>query len=224
MDEELKLYILLSIFVSAILMANVIAGVKLVNLAGFVMPAGFIAYCVTFPVTDIVDEVYGRRKAAWFVWAGFIANIVSLVLIYTAYLMPPLKSEMQKLYSRALMPFWRIVTASMIAYLVSQHHDVWAFWKWKEITKGKYLWLRNNASTMVSQAIDTILFISIAFYGVVPTNILLQMILWQWLWKVFVAVCDTPFVYLGVRLCKIGEASMETRVLGGIKWASRKST
>lgn len=109
---------------------------------------------------------------------------------------------MQELYTESLLPVGRIVLASMIAYLVSQHHDVWAFLKWREVTKGKHLWLRNNASTIISQGIDTILFITIAFYGVVPNNILLQMMLYQWIWKLIVALLDTPFVYIGVSLIK----------------------
>ena len=198
--DEWKLFILLSIFISSLITANIIAGIKLTNLWGFIVPAGFIAYAITFPVTDIVDEVYGKRKAQMFVWAGFIANVFSLLLILAGYYMPALKPAMQKLYSEALTPMYRIVLASLTAYLVSQTHDVWAFMKWKEITKGKHLWVRNNASTMVSQGLDTLIFITIAFYGVVPLNVLESMILAQWLWKVIIALFDTPFVYLGVRL------------------------
>ena len=83
----------------------------------------------------------------------------------------------------------------MLAYLVSQHHDVFAFEFWRRRTGGKHLWLRNNASTIVSQGIDTVLFISIAFAGSVPTSVLLNMILGQCLVKLVIAVIDTPICY-----------------------------
>ena len=191
---------LFAVFVTAIIVANITAGIKLVNLFGFIVPVGFIAYAITFTVTDILGDVYGKEVSYVVVRAGFLANVVMLVLVYLGMALPPLTPGMQSLYSKALMPTARIVFASMCAYLVSQHHDVWAFHFWKQKTNGKHLWLRNNASTIVSQAIDTVIFITLAFYGVVPTNVLLTMILCQWLWKVIVALCDTPFVYLGVKL------------------------
>ena len=195
---------LTSIFTSSLIIANIVAGIKIANIFGFILPAGFLAYAITFPITDVVDEVYGRRLATYIVWAGFIANITMLLLIGASYIMPPLNPGMQKLYAMTFNVTWRIVLASMIAYLISQHHDVWAFLLWKRLTNGKWLWLRNNMSTITSQLMDTVLFITIAFYGIIPLNLLLQMVMWQWLWKAFIALCDTPFVYLGVWLCKGG--------------------
>ncbi len=96
----------------------------------------------------------------------------------------------------------RIVLASMVAYLLSQHHDVFAFHFWKRVTQGRFLWLRNNASTMVSQGIDTVLFITIAFIGVIPTNVLLNMIVAQYVIKIVIAIVDTPLCYLMVHLLK----------------------
>ena len=190
------------IFGAAIVFANVAAGIKLINILGFIVPAGTIAYCLTFPITDIVDDVYGRRIAHFIVWAGLAAELSLLLLIGLDYLMPPLEASQQQLFERVFAPQLRIVLASIVAYLVSQHHDVWAFWKWKQLTKGRYLWLRNNASTTVSQFIDSALFTTIAFYGVVELNTLLNMIFSMWLVKVGIAVLDTPFVYLGVALLK----------------------
>ncbi|HDI02459.1 MAG TPA: VUT family protein, partial [Ignisphaera sp.] len=144
----------------------------------------------------------GKRRAVYIVWAGLAAEVITLLLIGLDYIQPPLSPEHQELFERVFSPQVRIVLASIIAYLVSQHHDVWAFWKWKEITRGKYLWIRNNASTMVSQLIDTILFTTIAFYGLVSINELLNMIFSLWLFKVIIALLDTPFVYLGVTLVR----------------------
>ncbi len=108
----------------------------------------------------------------------------------------------QEAYDTILGSVPRIVLASMVAYLVSQHHDVWAFHFWRNITKGKFLWLRNNASTMVSQGIDTVLFISIAFIGTVPTNVLLSMLVGQYVMKLVIALLDTPLCYILVGLIR----------------------
>lgn len=125
-----------------------------------------------------------------------------LVLVLGEGLLPPLEPGMQDLYTRVFSPQLRIVAASLAAYLVSQHHDVWAFWKWREITGGRFLWIRNNASTMVSQLLDSAIFTTIAFYGTVEAAVLLDMALSMWLFKVLVAAADTPFVYLGVALLR----------------------
>ena len=200
--DLLVLVIFSGIFGASIVFANIAAGIKLVDFLGFVVPAGTIAYSITFPITDIVDEVYGKRKAVYIVWAGLFAEIAMLVLIGAEALLPALEPGMQADYLRVFTPQVRIVLASIVAYLVSQHHDVWAFWKWREITRGKYLWIRNNASTMVSQFLDSAIFIFIAFYGIESMDILLNMIMSMWLFKVLIAALDTPFVYLGVSLVK----------------------
>ena len=198
-ERDLLLLIFFSgVFAASIVFANIAAGIKQTVFFGFIVPAGTIAYSITFPITDIVDEVYGKKKAVYIVWAGLAAEISMLILIGLEGILPPLEPEMESLYIRVFSPQFRIVLASIIAYIISQHHDVWAFWKWREITHGKYLWIRNNASTMVSQLIDSATFTTIAFYGVVDTSILLNMILSMWLFKVIVALLDTPFVYAGV--------------------------
>ena len=206
MDSHEKSLIMLTllsgIFCGTIVFANIAAGIKLIDFLGLVVPAGTLAYCFTFPITYIVDEIYGKRRAVYIVWAGLITEILMLLLIYIDYIQKPLSIEQQELYVRVFSPQVRIVIGSIVAYLASQHHDVWAFWKWREITRGKYLWLRNNASTIVSQLIDSSIFTTIAFYGTVPTSILIDMIISLWLFKVIIALADTPFVYLGVILTK----------------------
>ncbi len=200
--DLLILTVFAGVFGASIVFANIAAGVKLVYFFGLIVPAGTVAYSVTFPITDIVDDVYGKRRAVYIVWAGLFAELVTLALIGLDYTLPALEEQQQTLYSTVFTPQLRIVTASIVAYLVSQHHDVWAFWKWREITKGRHLWLRNNASTMVSQLIDTALFTTIAFYGLLPPSDLLNMIFSMYLFKVLVAALDTPFVYLGVSMIK----------------------
>lgn len=110
--------------------------------------------------------------------------------------------EGQDAYNAILGSVPRIVLASMVAYLVSQHHDVFAFHFWRRLTNGRFLWLRNNASTMVSQGIDTVLFITIAFAGTVPLDILGSMLATQYVIKLLIAVADTPLCYALVKLVR----------------------
>lgn len=194
--------VFLGVYVTSIIVANLIAGVKLVNLFGLVVPAGFLAYSITFPVTDVVSEIYGYGAAKEFVKVGFISNLFALLLIGVGFSMPPLSADMQELYAAAFMPMFRVMLASMVAFLVSQYLDIYVFWKLKERTRGRYLWLRNNVGEAVAQFIDTAIFILIAFYGLVSPSILANMVLSQYLWKLAVAAADTPFVYAAVLAIK----------------------
>ncbi len=200
--EALILSLMASMFGAVIVLANVAAGVKLEVVLGLVVPAGTLAYAVTFIITDIVDELWGKRRAVYIVWGGLAAEIIMLVLIGIEYRIPALNPSQEELFKTVFSSQPRIVLASIIAYLVSQHHDVWAFWKLREFTRGRLLWLRNNASTMVSQLIDTTIFITIAFAGTVTGTVLVNMILATWLFKVLVAALDTPVVYAGVSLIR----------------------
>ena len=196
------LAVLATLFATCLLVANILA-VKLVSIGGWVVPAGVIAYPLTFLFTDVITELYGRRTASKVIWVGFGANILMVILVFGGKLLPAAPFwEGQPAYESILGMVPRIVLASMIAYLISQHHDVFAFHFWREKTRARFLWLRNNASTMVSQALDTGIFITIAFWGTVSTGILVNMLLTQYLIKLAIAACDTPFCYLLVNLLK----------------------
>lgn len=202
MTERLndKLVTLASIFIFSIVASNVTAS-KLINFGPFVVPIAVFCYPITFAITDIVSEVYGKRIAQKFVWAGFLVSILLVLYLQIVVTYPPASFfEYNEAFVRVFSSTARIVLASMIAYIVSQTHDVWAFHVWKKLTKGRHLWARNNFSTMVSQFIDTCLFITIAFLNVVPGSVLLRMIFSQYVLKFIIALIDTPFVYLGVKL------------------------
>ena len=196
------LVVLATLFATCLIVANIIA-VKLVAIGGWVVPAGVIAYPLTFLFTDMIAELYGRKIASQVVWMGFGVSILMALLVYFGGLLPSAPIwEGQPAYETILSMVPRITLASMIAYLVSQHHDVFAFHFWRQKTKGRFLWLRNNASTMVSQVLDTGIFITIAFWGTVPTGILINMLLSQYVIKLVIAVFDTPFCYLLVGLLR----------------------
>ena len=196
------LAVLATLFVTCLITANIIT-VKLISVWGWVVPAGIIAYPLTFLFTDVITELYGRKTASRVVWLGFGASILMVILVIGAGLLKPAAIwEGQVAYESVLGMVPRIVLASMIAYLVSQHHDVFAFSFWRRKTKARFLWLRNNASTMASQALDTGLFITIAFWGTVPNSILVNMLVTQYVIKLVIAALDTPFCYLMVNLLK----------------------
>jgi len=196
------LAVLATLFVTCLITANIIT-VKLIAIGGWIVPAGVIAYPLTFLFTDVITELYGRKVASRVVWLGFGASILMVILVVGGRLLPPASFwEGQSAYDSILGMVPRIVLASMIAYLVSQHHDVFAFHFWREKTKSRFLWLRNNASTMVSQALDTGLFITIAFWGTVPNSILVNMLITQYVIKLGIAALDTPFCYLMVYFLK----------------------
>lgn len=193
-------YGLYAIIVAAVITAN-IQVLKTVEVFGLVSTLGNILYGGIFFATDILTEVYGKKAARRGVWLGFIGMALMTLWMQFGLTFIPHTSDFSQealLTIFSLMP--RIAAGSMTAYLVSQHHDIWAFLFWKRKTKGRFLWLRNNASTMVSQAIDSAIFCTIALWGVFDSSTWLQILLSTYLIKLFVAVIDTPFIYLAKRL------------------------
>ena len=145
-----------------------------------------------------MSEVYGRGRAQLLVWMGYWANLNVLLLSYFAVKLPP--SDFwgnQEAFATTLGSVWKIVLASLLAYLAAQSHDVWAYHFWKSKTNGKHMWLRNNLSTVSSQLIDSLVFNGIAFYllGELSTIEFLKGVVGYWLLKVVIAALDTPLVY-----------------------------
>ncbi|NLN17772.1 MAG: queuosine precursor transporter [Firmicutes bacterium] len=191
-----KLLLWQVVFITSLLTSNVIAG-KVVLLFGYLtVPAAVLAYALTFLATDVINELYGKETANEIVRIGFLAQLLAAGLIYLATLMPvaPFMPEMQDAFLAVLGQNWRFVLASLTAYAVSQTHDVYAFHYWRRLTKSKHKWIRNNMSTLVSQILDTAIFITIAFWGQVPN--LGEMIISQYVVKAVLALIDTPFFYL----------------------------
>jgi len=184
------------IFAVLILIANITA-VKIIAIGSESIDAGIIAYPLTFLISDVISEIYGRKTATKIILLGFAVNVMMVVMILIAGKIPAAPFWIdQTAYDTILGSVPRIVIASMLAFLVSQNHDVLAFDMWKRITGGKYLWLRNNASTSVSQAIDTVIFVLVAFAGTYSWDTIWSMIWVTYVIKLAVAVADTPLVYL----------------------------
>ncbi|QZE13494.1 queuosine precursor transporter [Halosquirtibacter laminarini] len=182
--------------------------IQTVHLFGMIATLGNIVYASSFLVTDILSENYGKRDANQAVWIGFFSLISMVILMNLALLFEPLEGDVLSTKTHEslemifnLMP--RIAIASLLSYVISQKHDVWAFHFWKRyFPKENQLWIRNNLSTMVSQLIDSGFFTLAAFYGVFSHNDLIQIFVSTYLLKFVVAAADTPFVYLARRIKK----------------------
>ncbi len=193
---------LVAVFVTSLVTANVLA-TKLFMFGDFILPAGVIAYPITFLMTDVIGEIWGKKVVTRVVWAGFFCSLLAMSLGFIAVALPaaPLY-ERQEFFAELFGRVGRITGASLTAYIVSQLNDVWVFHKLKDLTHGKHLWLRNNVGTISSQFFDTVIFIVIAFYGIMPMPVLFSMIMSQWVVKILIALIDTPFCYWLVRWCK----------------------
>ncbi len=199
--------IAVGVFAALTVLANLIA-VKQIAFGPFIAPAAVLVYATTFLMTDIMSELFGKEKAKLAVWTGLLANLVMLVSVIIAVrwtAAPIMDPAMANAFDTVFGFAPRVVAASMVAYIVSQHHDIWAYSFWKKKTNGRYLWFRNNASTMVSQLIDTSIFITLAFYGVFPTAVLWEILVGQYAIKVLIAALDTPFMYIAVKAARMSK-------------------
>ncbi len=207
MSFKERLFLFLSgVFLTALVLGNVIGTTKFVNVFGLTVPAGVLAYPFTFLATDLICELYGKKRAQTLVWTGFAMNFFMLGLMTLGHFFPDAggvsgaTSTFESVYQFMV----GNVIASMIAYLVAQTVDVHMFHFWKKLTNGKHLWLRNNLSTTASQLVDTTAILTILYYAnnlgnnVNTLGDLLPLIYYSYLFKFFFALFDTPLFYLGV--------------------------
>ena len=200
--------VLAGLFIGALVITNAIAG-KFFVLFGQELSCGIIAYPVTFLVTDLISEVYGRKRANTVVGAGFVVSVFITAVVWIANYAPtyaesPVDAESFNIVF-GLLP--GVVFGSMVAYLASQFVDVQIFEFWRRLTDGKYMWLRNNGSTFFSQLVDTVMVVTIAL--VVwpevdgnPATTPLGFETWQgivfgqYVFKIGIAALDTPLFYV----------------------------
>lgn len=172
------------------------------------VPAGVIAYPFTFLATDLISELFGRKKAQLVVWIGFAMNFFMLFLMSVNHWLPNSAgvSGGLSLFEGVYEFMVGNVIASMIAYLIAQSVDVRLYHFWKKKTKGKHLWLRNNGSTMFSQLVDSTAIILILYFAnnlgenINTIGAVIILIINSYLFKFFFALFDTPLMYLGVKL------------------------
>lgn len=206
-----RLYLVLAaLFITSLVVSNLIFqkffywhpfdaqvfGIKL-----FEISVGILPYPITFLITDLISEIYGKKRANEVVVTGIFASFFSMLIIYIANAVPatdwsPVNTD---LFSTVFGSTAIAVFASMMAYLLAQFIDIQIYHFWKRLTKGKHLWLRNNFSTWLSQFVDTftVLFLLCSF-GKIEWNLFWGLLLSGFIFKVIIALLDTPFLYLGV--------------------------
>ncbi|WP_226480968.1 queuosine precursor transporter [Natrinema amylolyticum] len=215
---------LIGLFVTALVTAQLTASKVLafelpfalpITGAQLVLPGAALAYALTFLASDCYTELYGRRAGQIVVNVGFVLNAVVLALVWSTIAAPAAPNSVDPdAFETALGASTNVVLGSLLAYLVSQNWDVIVFHRIRESTGAEKLWLRNIASTASSQAIDTVIFVSVAFAiapavlgvgAVLPTKVILSLMVGQYLLKFAIALLDTPIVYAIVSVVRSRE-------------------
>jgi uncharacterized integral membrane protein (TIGR00697 family) len=187
--------IITAFFVAVLLISNV-ASTKITSFGFLTLDAGTILFPLTYIFGDILTEVYGFARARRVIWIGFLCNILMAGIFMAVQGLPPAADwPNQKAYEAILGLTPRIVAASMIAYFAGEFLNSFILAKLKIVTQGKYLWIRTIGSTLVGEFFDTVLFILIAFYGVLPMPVLVSLLISNYIFKVAVEVLFTPVTY-----------------------------
>lgn len=194
-----------AIFITCLITANITA-VKLVNVFGFVVPAGIIIFPISYIFGDILTEVYGYRRARQVIWLGFLCNLITVVAIWIGQILPPASFwGGQAAYERILGYTPRLLLASFLAYLLGEFANAFVLAKMKIATKGRWLWSRTIGSTLVGEGLDSLVFVTIAFMGEIPIQQLASAIVTQWLVKSAYEAAVTPLTYVVVNFLKRSE-------------------
>jgi uncharacterized integral membrane protein (TIGR00697 family) len=206
-----NLYLLLAgLFITSLVVSNLIFqkffywypfDIKIFGNSLFELSVGVLPYPITFLITDLISEIYGKKSANQVVITGIFASFFSMGILLMANEVPAIKNSPidDQTFNEvfALSPI--AVLASMIAYLIAQFIDIRIYHFWKNLTKGKMLWLRNNFSTFTSQFVDSLLVIGLlSIFGVLEWTLFWGLVISSFLFKVLVAALDTPLLYLFV--------------------------
>jgi uncharacterized integral membrane protein (TIGR00697 family) len=191
-----------ALFVASLLTANIIS-VKLIVIGPLILPAGVVIFPVSYILGDILTEVYGYRYARRAIWLGFAGNLIAVLAIQLAGLLPaPDFWQGQQAFDTILGFTPRLLIASFAAYLVGEFANSSVLAKMKVWTHGRHLWARTIGSTLVGQGLDSLIFIAIAFGGQMAVPVLLSTVLSQWLFKSLYEAVVTPLTYLFVNKLK----------------------
>lgn len=199
------LLVISALFITCLISANIIA-VKIILVGGLILPAAIIIFPVSYIVGDVLTEVYGYSQARRVIWLGFLCNLLLVVAVWVAGILPPAPFwEGQEAYRRILGTTPRILIASFLAYLAGEFTNAFVLAKMKLVTRGRWLWSRTVGSTLVGQGIDSGIFMTLAFSGTIPWEHLGQAIVTQWLAKSAYEAIATPVTYLVVNFLKARE-------------------
>ena len=209
-SEAFTIYLILaSMFIAALVASNLIFqkffSWNPFGWFNFELSVGILPYPITFLITDIISEIYGRKKANQVVIAGIFASFFSMGIILIANYTSAIDNSpvTNELFSKVFGLSPIAVLASMLAYLIAQFIDIRIFHFWKRKTHGKHLWLRNNFSTFSSQFIDTLTVITLlCSFQVLPWSLFNTLLISGFLFKILIALLDTPILYFIVYLFK----------------------
>jgi uncharacterized integral membrane protein (TIGR00697 family) len=193
-----RFVILVAVFVTCLITANITA-VKLVIVGGLILPAAIVIFPISYIVGDVLTEVYGYSRARRVIWLGFLCNAVTVGAIWLGQALPPASFwDGQAAYERILGYTPRLLLASFLAYLVGEFANAYVLAKMKIATRGRWLWLRTIGSTLVGQGLDSLVFITAAFAGTLPSTAVATAVVVQWLAKSAYEAAATPLTYMVV--------------------------
>lgn len=194
--------VVVALFIATLIASNIVA-VKLIELSGLVLTAAIVIFPLSYIIGDVLTEVYGYRQARRAIWLGFLANLVVVVAIVIAGILPAAVFWKDQLaFDLILGQTPRILAASFAAYLVGEFTNSFVLAKLKVATEGRHLWLRTIGSTLIGQGLDSAIFVAIAFAGVLPGDVLVATMVTQWLVKSAYEAAATPLTYLAVGFLK----------------------
>ena len=220
MDEKKKrlarkIYLYLAgLFITSLVVSNLIfqkffywypLDIKILDNKLFELSVGILPYPITFLITDIISEIYGKKKAVQVVITGIFASFFSIILLLVADALPAIENSPinDNIFKQVFSMTPLAVIASMLAYLTAQLVDIKIFHFWKNLTKGKLLWLRNNFSTFSSQFIDSSLVIGLlCVFNIISWDLFWGLVLSAIIFKIIIAIIDTPILYFFVWLLR----------------------
>lgn len=207
-------------FIASLVLANAMVfkfvDVSLPFIGIATISIGVLPYPITFLCTDLISELYGKKRADAVVLTGFLVSIYMLCLLQVGRVLPVSHLQDESIQNHYMAVFGqsaRAIFGSMVAYVTAQLVDVRLYHFWRRLTRGKHLWLRNNASTMLSQLIDTTAVVTILFFGIWSWNQIGAVILASYAYKLLVAAADTPLMYLGTWLLRDVKEESRRRML-----------
>lgn len=202
------------VFITMLIVSNIVA-VKLIDVGGLVLPAAVVVFPISYIVGDVLTEVYGYSQARRVIWLGFGCNLLAVAAIWLAGAMPAAVfwAPNQAAFDTILGYTPRLLAASFAAYLVGEFANAAVLSRMKVATGGRFLWTRTIGSTLVGEGLDSAVFITLAFAGVMPPEVLPTTIVTQWLFKTAYEAAATPLTYLVVNWLKRVEG-MDTFDIG----------
>jgi hypothetical protein len=202
-----RLLVVAALFVTCLIASNIIA-VKLIEVWGLLLPAAIVIFPLSYILGDVMTEVYGYRQARRVIWLGFVCNLAVVAAFAAAQALPAASFwDGQAAFERILGNTPRLLAASFVAYLVGEFANAYVLARMKVATNGRWLWTRTIGSTLVGQALDSAIFIVLAFAGTIPAAALVTAVVTQWLAKSAYEALATPLTYLVVNHLKRADGS-----------------